>query len=339
MQAPPDLSEAGLTAFLREQYGPAAVRLTFLPLGDVVSAQYRVTTASGDYFLKLRRGEFDENAVRLPAWLRKQGNPHILAALPTLAGHLWARLAAANGTNYTAILYPYVDGHNGFEHPLSEAQWRDFGAALRAIHDGPLPPEVARLLPSETYSPRWRESLAELLARAATDRFDDPEAAGMAALFNAQADVLRHCLDQDAQLSATVQAGPLPNVLCHTDIHGGNLLLDDEHLYIVDWDNPLLAPRERDLMYIGAGIIGTWTSPRESALFYAGYGPVQVNAAALAYYRFNHIVQDMALFGSDLLLGREGGADRARWLRLCQMAFEPGEVVAMAYAAERSMNE
>src|SRR5262249_15494286 len=107
----------------------------------------------------------------------------------------------------------------------------------------------------------------------------------------------------------------------------------------VDWDNPLLAPRERDLMYIGGGIVGTWTTPREQALFYAGYGPVEVNATALAYYRFNHVVVDMALFGADLLLGREGGADRARWLRLCRKAFEPGDVVERAVVVENSLPE
>jgi hypothetical protein len=42
--------------------------------------------------------------------------------------------------------------------------------------------------------------------------------------------------------------------LCHSDIHAGNILIDvNDDFYIVDWDNPILAPKEHDLMFIGGG--------------------------------------------------------------------------------------
>jgi hypothetical protein len=47
---------------------------------------------------------------------------------------------------------------------------------------------------------------------------------------------------------------------------------------IVDWDDPVLAPRERDLMFVGAGVGGAWNREDESAAFYRGYGPVTVDA-------------------------------------------------------------
>ena len=47
-------------------------------------------------------------------------------------------------------------------------------------------------------------------------------------------------------------------VLCHSDIHGGNILIADTgELYVVDWDDPILAPKERDLMFIGGGSAST----------------------------------------------------------------------------------
>ena len=46
--------------------------------------------------------------------------------------------------------------------------------------------------------------------------------------------------------------------MCHKDIHGGNILIRTDGqppvLYILDWDDPILAPKERDLMFIGGGI-------------------------------------------------------------------------------------
>ena len=51
-------------------------------------------------------------------------------------------------------------------------------------------------------------------------------------------------------------------IVCHFDIHAGNILIDDDgSLYIVDWDDPILAPKERDLMYIGGGLLGGWYTP------------------------------------------------------------------------------
>ena len=37
-------------------------------------------------------------------------------------------------------------------------------------------------------------------------------------------------------------------VLCHSDIHAGNVLLGgNETIYIVDWDDPIMAPKELSL--------------------------------------------------------------------------------------------
>ena len=41
----------------------------------------------------------------------------------------------------------------------------------------------------------------------------------------------------------------LPFVLCHTDIHGGNLIRGTPQgkLWLIDWENVMLAPKEADL--------------------------------------------------------------------------------------------
>lgn len=40
-------------------------------------------------------------------------------------------------------------------------------------------------------------------------------------------------------------------VLCHADFHDANLLIDPTgRLFIVDWDEIILAPKERDLVFV-----------------------------------------------------------------------------------------
>ncbi len=136
-----------------------------------------------------------------------------------------------------------------------------------------------------------------------------------------------------------MQSQTTSKVLCHTDIHMGNLLIcEDGALYIVDWDQPILAPKERDLMFINSGIGHAWLEPeQEEALFYAGYGQTEINPVALAYYRYERIVQDFAAYSEQLLLTDEGGEDRAEGLRRVASQFLPGAVIDIAYRTEKRL--
>ena len=74
-----------------------------------------------------------------------------------------------------------------------------------------------------------------------------------------------------------------------------NVLLDgNESIYIVDWDDPIMAPKERDLMFIGGGVANVWNKLYEEQLFYEGYGLTDINTTISAYYRNERIVQDIA---------------------------------------------
>jgi spectinomycin phosphotransferase len=124
--------------------------------------------------------------------------------------------------------------------------------------------------------------------------------------------------------------------VCHSDIHAGNLLIGaNDNLYIVDWDNPILAPKERDLMYAGGGQFGAARTPQaEETLFYRGYGQTQVDPIALAYYRYERIVQDIAEFCKQLLLTDEGGEDREQSLGYLVSNFLPNGVLEIAYQSD-----
>ena len=66
----PDISDDTIIACLHAAFGLRVTQVTFLPIGWVNNAAYRVTAESGTaYFLKVRRGNFDETAVAIPAFL------------------------------------------------------------------------------------------------------------------------------------------------------------------------------------------------------------------------------------------------------------------------------
>lgn len=328
----PPLKEEKIVASLERDFGLSVDNITFLPLGaDLDTAVYRVAAGDGTrYFLKLRRGAFHRASVALPNFLGRQGMKQVIPSLTTRTGELWA-----NVDPFKAILTPYVDGRNAYEAQMSEKQWIAFGAALRRFHTADVPAQITRGLPRETFSPRWRALLAAHLARIERVTFDEPLAAETASFLRANREQTHALLGRAEQLAQTLQARTPPFILCHGDIHGWNLLIDPSgNLYMVDWDTLIFAPKERDLMFIGAGLGDSGYTPQEEdALFYQGYGETHVNPQAIAYYRCERIVQDLAIFCDQLLASTDGGEDRQQALAYLKSNYRPGGTIDVAMSS------
>ncbi len=331
----PAIPDKHITTCLAHEYGLHITGLAFLPLGaDAYAAVYRAEAADGRaYFVKLRRGPVAVIALALPAWLHAQGIAAVIPPLRTRSGELSAGLPP-----WAVIVYPFVAGQDGFTIPLADHHWKVFGAALRRIHSAPVPPALTARIPRETFGPRWRNRVRAFLEQAAAEQFADPIAAEVGALLRTERATIQALIARAEALAAQLGADPPPFTVCHADIHAGNLLIDtQDRLYIVDWDAPILAPRERDLMFVGGGLGGDGHTPQEEeALFYQGYGRVTLDPVALAYYRYERIIVDIAEFCDQLLLSAAGGDDRARSLHYLRSNFAPDGVLAIARASDRA---
>jgi spectinomycin phosphotransferase len=333
----PDVRDADLRACLREQYALHPTAITFLPVGnDVHTAVYRVVADDATpYFLKVHSGPFDVASVAIPHFLHNQGIAPIIPPIATRGGQLWTRMDA-----FAVMLFPFIEGVNGFATSLSRQQWVALGGALKMMHMAVVPPSLSAAIPHERYSPYWRDLVRMFQARVESSTFSDPVAAQLAAFLHANRDEIAQIVGRAETLGDALRARSLDQVLCHADIHGGNVLIGtDGALFIVDWDTLVFAPRERDLMFVGSGIFGVWHDRQEEGWFYQGYGQAEVDVMALAYYRYERIVEDIAAYGEQLLLTDEGGADRAHALRYFLDQFLPNNVVAIAHATDRLLDE
>jgi spectinomycin phosphotransferase len=331
----PLLQDKRLIDLLWEAYGLQAARLEFLPVGaDINAAKYRVVTSEpAAYFLKVKKGVFDEIPLVLPQFLKSQGLPQVIPPLRTRDGQLWTHFG-----DFAAILYPFIEGRDAFELELSEAEWIEFGSVLKRIHTLSLPPALQERIPSETWSPRYRDLVRGFLAQVETRSYADPLAAQMAAFLQAHREEICYLLARAESLAETLKGSETFRVLCHADLHAWNLLHSPQGgIYIIDWDDPILAPKERDLMFIGGGVGGIWNSAREETLFYQGYGATEIDWTALAYYRYERILVDVAEFSAQLLSTSGPSADRERGLRQFTATFLPGHVVEMARQADQRL--
>jgi spectinomycin phosphotransferase len=328
----PDIPDELIISRLQQEYDLAVTELTFLPLGvDENTAVYRVLTKTGAaYFLKLRKN-FDEIIVRVPLLLQEQGIQAILVPFAARSGQRWADF-----DDYKILLYPFIAGKDSFGVELSDRHKRIFGAALKSIHTTQVPAELKGLIPKENYSPHWRELLKSFQTQVENNTFTEPTAAELAGFMRSRRDEIRRLLERTEELADGSRAKSREFVLCHTDVHGANILLSESgELYIVDWDNPLLAPKERDLMFIGSGVDGLWKSKREEAIFYQAYGETEIDLTTLAYYRYARIIEDLAVICQQLFLTDAGGADREQAYQYFTSNFAAGNTLDVAKDTDR----
>lgn len=335
MREPSHIPVEALRAAVLEGWGLGLERLEFLPLGaDAASWVYRGESGAGPLLVKLRGGPLNLAGLALPRALADAGLPGIVAPIAAGDGRLWRPVADAS-----LMIYPFVSGRPGAEGGLSAAQWRDFGALVRRLHDADLPPAVADLLAAERLEPAWQPVLERIAAAIEREPAADELGRQFRAIWRQRQPAIEQLRQQAAALAAEIERRPAPLAVCHADLHTWNTLIDDGgRLWLIDWDTAVLARRERDLMFAVGGIAKGLVSPADTAAFFAGYGPAELDPAALAYYRHAWALQDIASFGEELAApaSNPDGPNRQAALRWFKGLFEPGEIVSIALESERA---
>jgi len=325
----PDIKEEILISCLQEQFDLQIGEIAFMPLGaDQNTAVYRAADQDETrYFVKLRRGEFNPLNVTIPNHLHAQGMRQVIPVVCTQSGQFWADLG-----EYKLILYPFIEGHHGYHQKMTAEHWAEFGRALKQLHSANQLPEIMADLRREAFSAQWGQLVKRHLEDVKSNNYADPVARELAAFLRANADLTTVLINRAAQLVQDLRKHPRDVVLCHGDIHGWNLLITaNNQLFIVDWDTLVLAPKERDLMFIGGGIGNSGhTPPEETALFYRGYGKTDVDQNAIAYYRCERILEDIAIYCDQILLSDEGGMDREQSLLNLMSNYLPGSTIELA---------
>lgn len=324
----PGLAEEKIVACLRDDYAVAATGVTFLPLGNDSGAwTYQVSAEGGNiYFLKVKAGRIDAPGVLIPRHLKDQGLEQVVAPLPARSQALWQPV-----DGFGLSLYPFVEGRSGMQAGLSDEQWTAYGAFLKNLHSTRLPADLGRHVPAETFVPRWATVVRSLSTRVHAGRYADGCERQLAAIWKERSGAIAQSVSRAEALGRVLQSKPPGFVLCHADIHTANILIDKEgRLFVVDWDGLLFAPRERDLMFV----IGA----RQAPLFFVGYANTQIDRVAVAYYRYEWVVQEIGDYGERVFLNKNTAREtRDHAVQAFRQLFQPGDVVEAAYESQTAL--
>ena len=323
----PAIKDEEIIIALNKNYSIQASQVIFLPIGNDASAfSYRVEAKNGNsYFLKIRRKISNLAGVFVPRLLKDNGMEQVIAPLSTNTQELWVNVAG-----FAFVLYPFITGNEAMKVGMTDAQWTEFGSILKRIHITELPPDISQYVRRETFVPKWSNLAKELHKQVNTRGFDDPYQKMLAAFWKENNETIQTLIEQAEMIGKRLQRTALEFILCHADIHTANILLTQEqNMFVVDWDDTLLAPKERDLMFV---LSEDTIHTREEQMFFEGYGNAEINQLALAYYRYEWCVQEIGDFGERVFLTKDAGeSTKQDSVEGFMKLFSQGDVIEIAF--------
>lgn len=326
--------------WVQQDFGVEITTLSAVEHGADEAAQlWRGLGAGGaSYAVKLSEGGTPAGLI-VSAHLAEHGVAGVTRPLISRTGQPWSERERRR-----LSVVPWVSGGRALEGQLSAAHWRAYGALLAKVHATEVMEALATSLPREDHTHEQAASTARTLDRSLRLPAQEP-AAGCTvdALVCALAQAWRTAdnrvstlLAQADGLGRQLQARPAVNVVCHGDPHLGNVLVgQDERVWLVDWDDAVLAPRERDLIFILGGVLAfaPVTGPQQS-WFFEGYGSTDLDPVRLAYYRCARALEDLAYPAAQIVdVHRFTYREREDALSIVRGVLSPTGLVNLALAS------
>lgn len=279
------------------------------------------------YFAKVSK-ELSRQNLELLHYLNEKLGGCIITPLENQNGELYTVFE-----DYFIVIYPFVEGKNGFEEALTLSDIKAAGQILKKLHS-----LDAAYLGNEfgirkyIHNPGYRNQVRDILNINEDIKSEDALILNLKEFIRSAADRINKVLNILDGLNDSISDNNSVLSLCHTDIHVGNILKSsDGELYIVDWDQVAIGNIELDLLFFGGGIAGYISNDSEIGSFFSGYGDCSINYSRLAFYRFARVIEDIALFYNEIMDEAIDYENRKRALIYLQSNFNHNETLDCAF--------
>jgi spectinomycin phosphotransferase len=320
------MSQPALVEWVRDEFDVALVRLDPVHGGVDDRAQVsRGCTADGDEYAVKVTGGGSDAGLALPAHLAAHNVPGVAAPLRTRTGALWSQRA-----DLRLSLTPWLGSRRGVDVALAADQWRDLGVLLATLHRTPVPDDVR--LPIEPHQPDAATAVIDhVWATLGSDRSFDAVSQEVQRLWNDSRAAIDAVVRRAEQLAPALRERPSSRVICHADPHVGNVVLDDhDRVWLIDWDDAVLAPRELDLMFVIDGVLTPLVTAQQQEWFFAGYGSTAVDLERLNYYECVRALVDVGDFSLWALDQSRSLDERQGLLEIVRGVLSPQGLVQVA---------
>jgi len=253
MKTQPKLSAKYLKKWLQRFYALQADRVQFMPRGEC-SWGFVITAQDGQrYFLKLWMDGLCDRTM----------TPQVVKTMMALYYDFGINqmapppLRATTGQyvnkleRYDAVLLHFVPGIPATDSVLTQMQLKYLGVLLGNIHTCKI--SSTERPPMEDFSPHFIEQLQEIMREVDyPNGFYTPiQSELLQILRRARQSLTRLLQDFISAHQMMCLRDPNEFVVCHGDPSHGNIVITPDHqIALIDWDNPVYGPPERDVFFI-----------------------------------------------------------------------------------------
>lgn len=304
-----------LQNMLKDYYGLEHTEIT-PQQGGWAALAFRVRDVKHTYFLKV----YEKSRASTPKWtaLIDDYVPVLLwlEEHSRLKGKIPVPILTQDGRYQCEddegiyLLYEYIVGDTIADTELTRDQVRQLAEMIAELHRyGEEVPLVTSAM-KESFTVPFLEQLRSTLDGGL------PYDLGKVLLHHI--DSLKKLMLKIEELSEALKNRDLRMALCHTDVHGWNLMSTGQHLKLIDWEGLKLAPVEADMM--------SFVDEPYFELFMRVYkethSDYEINAEALQFYQGRRKLEDVWEFMEQLLYDVQHDKERALTLQSLRKELE-----------------
>ncbi|MBN1249872.1 MAG: aminoglycoside phosphotransferase family protein [Anaerolineae bacterium] len=304
MRVEPEIDQQRLRDYLADSYGVKVRELAYVPQGEV--AYNYIIRSESDHPSVGGHGEGQRYVLKLldPSRLAGLAAARMQVAVPLLLEmrgrrlltHVPQPVATCEGQptgifdDFTVVVLRHVEGSNPDDATLHRPDvWAQLAGLVARLHAATssvrtrCPYLETYELPFERDLVMGMRTLARVLPGAREGIRD------LQRLLLPYADTVAALLARTKNLALLARRLAPPQVLCHTDIHAMNLLIDDrDTLTLLDWEGVKLAPAEHDLFAFNGDDL-----PAFLEAYWRAGGVRQLNADVFGFYFYRRNLEDL----------------------------------------------
>ena len=271
---------------------------------------YKIRSEKGDFFLKA----FDKHRHTAQVWINKIDE--YLPIVMTLSKNSRLRekmstpIFTVNGEykvetdDSVFIVYPFVEGKTPGNSKLSEYEQECLVEIIAEVHSYTESDFPQLKDNKESFNVSICENLSQVVTQECLSDAD------LHNVFLQYRVCLQYGTTEMKRLSASLCNANLDFVLCHTDLHGWNLLQADT-LVLLDWEGLKLAPAEADLFAFSEEFFFDYAWKSFFACYRKARPNYLVNKDALMFYRLHRRLEDIHEFANGILFNGLSENERA----------------------------
>jgi len=224
--------------FISQEYGLKAISFSEAKRG-FYGETWRLETQSGKYFVKLDYSSLHKSvfgdSIAVVEHLCMHGIGYIAKVIKTVNGALFAYYDSA-----VLGIFEWIDGENIQNETTKIPEYQKL-AKIYTVPSKGVP------IAKETFNSAYIDDFLSLHERLKT-MANTLTAKQLLRLFDEKSELIRHCSGRFMTFAKRCRTDYDHFYITHGDA-GGNIIVNDNEFYIVDWDEPKLAPPERDAWF------------------------------------------------------------------------------------------